>query len=124
MKLDNLTWMFYAVRVDARLQIALEVASPSARAYFDERSPDYLRVLQFGRGKRAERWLGKMVPPGPTLTELEDVHRNVASIMRRIAPDLYTSPSAWRLFVVHAADGRLFVGDEPETIPEEPAIAG
>jgi hypothetical protein len=115
--------MFYAVRVDARLQLALDGAPAGARAYFDDSSPEYLRVLQFGHGKRAERWLGKMVPPGPTLAQLEDVHRNVASIMRRIAPDLYTSPAAWRLFVVHAADGRLFVGDEPETIPEEPAVA-
>lgn len=120
MKLDKLTSLFYAVRVDTKLRDAIATCKPGVRQYFDGISDDYLHIVSIGTGKDSERWLGKIVPPGPTIAQLEDVQRNLVSIVRRIAPDLYVAPSTIHVFVIHGVSGRIFVGDEPDTDEEDP----
>jgi len=123
MKLDKTTSLFFAVRIDTRLREALVASKISVRQYFDGRSDDYLRIINVGEGKEAERWLGKVVAPGPTISELEDVQRNLLSIMKRVAPELYLAPAAVRIFVLHGVGGKLFVGDEPSTTDDEEVCA-
>jgi hypothetical protein len=125
MKLDKATSLFFAVRVDARLRDALVTCKPGARQYFEGSSDEYLRILTIGDGKD-ERWLGKIVSPGPTLAELEDAQRNVLSILRRIAPDIHIAPSAIHVFVLHGVAGRIYIGDDPETEddPDEVRLVG
>jgi len=120
MRLDKTTALFYAIRVDGKLKDALVLAKASSRRYFDGSSLEFLRIVDVPNGKDGvERWIGKVVEPGPGVGELEDVQRNVLSILRRIAPDLHVSPAAARLFVLHGVDGRSIVSDEPETVDEE-----
>jgi hypothetical protein len=122
MKLDKTTSLFYAIQINSRLRDALVASTLSAKHYFNGTSDDYLRIIDVGTGKDTQRWLGKVVSPGPTIEELGDVHRNLLSIMRRVAPDFYLAPNALRLFVLHGVDGKLFVGDEPSTTDDEPEL--
>jgi hypothetical protein len=115
MKLDKLTSLFFAVRVESRLRDALATCKPGVRRYFDGITDEYLRILWIDDGRDSERWLGKIVSPGPTLSQLEDAQRNLLSILRRIAPDIHVSASAIHVFVLHGVQGRIYVGDEPET---------
>ncbi len=118
MKLDKLTCLFYAVRVDARLRDALVTCKPGVRQYFDGVTDEYLRVITVGSGKDIEQWMGKIVGPGPTLAQLEDAQRNLLSIVRRIAPAVHIAPTAIHVFVLHGVAGRVFIGDDPETVED------
>jgi hypothetical protein len=119
MKLDQMTSLFYAIKIDGRLRDALATAKLSARPYFDGSTEEFLRIVAVGTGKHAERWIGKIVSPGPSAGELEDVQRNILSILRRIAPDVHVPATALRLFVLHGVEGKVFVADEPPTVEDE-----
>ena len=119
MKLDKTTALFFAIRIDGKLREALACARAGARRYFDGSSTEFLRIVDLGQPDERERWIGKVVEPGPAIGELEDVQRNVLSILRRIAPDVHVSPASARLFVLHGVDGRRVASDEPETVDED-----
>jgi hypothetical protein len=119
MKLDKTTALFFAIRIDGKLREALACARASTRRYFDGSSTEFLRIVDLGTAPDHERWIGKVVEPGPAISQLEDVQRNVFSILKRIAPDVHFSPASAHLFVLHGVDGRLVVGEEPETVDED-----
>jgi hypothetical protein len=72
--------------------------------------------MEIGDDKEKERWIGKIIKPGPAVTEVDDIQRNVLSILRRIAPNARIPASAVKIFVLqgsHAAPA--VIDDEPET---------
>ncbi|MBC7976292.1 MAG: hypothetical protein H7138_15075, partial [Myxococcales bacterium] len=66
-------------------------------------SEDFLRVMEIGDEKDKERWIGKIIKPGPAVTEVDDIQRNVLSILRRIAPNARIPASAVKIFVLQGA---------------------
>jgi hypothetical protein len=120
MKLDRNTQIFFGCKIDSKLREALAMAKPSDRRYFEDPESGFLRILTMERkdqraDKRDERWIGKMVKAGLTCTDVEDIQRNVVSILRRIAPDVRTNPNSVKIFVV---DENAVVAE-----PEEPATS-
>jgi hypothetical protein len=68
-------------------------------------------VVTFGD----ERWIGKVMKGGINANDVEDVQRNVISILRRVAPNVRISPSSIKIFYVEEG--------EPAVIEEPPAAA-
>jgi hypothetical protein len=100
MKLDKGTALFFATRIDSKLREALGQSKPGDRKYFDGSTEEFLRILEVGEG---EKWLGKVVPPGPAVTEVDDVQRNIVSILRRVAPNARVAASSIKIFVLQGA---------------------
>ena len=122
MKLLKGERLFFGSKIDSKMREALAQARPGDRKYFEDQSSDeFLKVLAF----EDERWIGKVVTGGITCADVEDIQRNVVSILRRIAPNVRASPTSLKIFAV-AADAvavPVSLDDIPAT-DEEPEKDG
>jgi len=112
MKLDKSTFLFFATKIDSKLREGLAVSKPGDKKYFDGSSEEFLRVMEIGDEKDKERWIGKIIKPGPAVTEVDDIQRNVLSILRRIAPNARIPASAVKIFVLQGGHGPSAVIDD------------
>lgn len=106
MKLLKGERLFFGCKIDSKLREALAQAKPGERRYFDDPNGEFLRVLSF----EEERWIGKVMGGGVNVGDVEDIQRNVVSILRRVAPSVRTSPSSIKIFAV-SAEGEALATD-------------
>lgn len=99
MKLDKTCALFFGTKIDSKTREALAQAKPGDKKYFDGSSEEFLRILEV----EEEKWIGKIIKPGPIVTEVDDIQRNIVSIMRRVAPTARVSASGIRIFVLQGA---------------------
>jgi hypothetical protein len=117
MKLDKERKLFFGYKIDSKLREALANATPGDRHYFEDADSEYLRICSAGD----ERWIGKIVKCGLGANDVEDVQRNVVSILRRVAPNMRHNPNNVKMFAIedeHAAPASLHrprPGDEDES---------
>lgn len=114
MKLDKSCSLFFGTKIDSKLREGLALSKPGDKKYFDGSSDEFLRVMEIGDDKDKERWIGKVIKPGPAVTEVDDIQRNILSILRRVAPNARIPASAVKIFVLHG------VGTAPAVIDDEP----
>jgi hypothetical protein len=124
MKLDKSCALFFGTKIDSKLREALSQCKPGDRKYFEGGSDEFLRVVEV----EEEKWIGKVVKPGPAVTEVDDIQRNIISILRRIAPNGRVAASAVKIFVIQGAAAMPVVVDEDEDedvapVPSGPYIA-
>jgi hypothetical protein len=120
MKLDKASPLFFGCKIDSKLREGLAQCKPGDRKYFEGESEEFLRVLQF----EEERWIGKIVKGGLVVTEVDDIQRNIISILRRIAPNVRHSPSTVKIFVLTGAANTALVSTDEGDEPEEPISSG
>ena len=116
MKLDKTTALFFATKIDSKLREGLALSKPGDKKYFDGSSDEFLRVMEIGDEKDRERWVGKIIKPGPAVTEVDDIQRNLLSILRRVAPNARIPASAVKIFVLQGAtaSSSQVIDDEPD----------
>jgi hypothetical protein len=92
------------------------LSKPGDKKYFDGSSDEFLRVMEIGDDKDKERWIGKVIKAGPAVTEVDDIQRNILSILRRVAPNARIPASSVKIFVLHGptAAAAQVIDDEPE----------
>lgn len=95
MNLDKSGQLFFGCKIDSKLRDALNQAKPSERRYFE--GTEFLTICDFGDD---EQWIGKVIEGGLNVTEVDDIQRNVVSILRRIATEVRIPPSSVKIFVV------------------------
>lgn len=115
MKLDKTTPLFFATKIDSKLREGLALAKPGDKKYFDGSSEEFLRVLEVAD----EKWIGKVIKPGTPVTEIDDIQRNILSILRRIAPNARVAASSVKLFVAAGGlSGPAIIDDEEHEDPD------
>ncbi len=127
MKLDKGCALFFGTKIDSKLREGLALSKPGDKKYFDGSSDEFLRVLEIGDDKDKERWIGKVIKAGPAVTEVDDIQRNILSILRRVAPNARIPASAVKIFVLQGgANVAQVIDDEPEGEEglEEPGSSG
>ena len=125
MKLDKACSLFFGTKVDSKLREGLALSKPGDKKYFDGSSEDFLRVIELGEDKDKERWIGKVIKAGPAVTEVDDIQRNILSILRRIAPNARVPASAVKIFVLLGAGAQpAVIDDEPDTEEGEEEVIG
>jgi hypothetical protein len=126
MKLDKTTALFFATKIDSKLREGLALSKPGDKKYFDGSSDEFLRVMEIGDEKDRERWVGKIIKPGPAVTEVDDIQRNLLSILRRVAPNARIPASAVKIFVLQGAtvSSSQVIDDEPEADEVVPGSSG
>jgi hypothetical protein len=117
MNLDKSCQLFFGCKIDSKLREALHQAKPGDRRYFEDPDSEFLRICTMGE---SEQWIGKIIKGGLNVTEVEDIQRNVVSILRRIASGVRIAPSAVKIFVVSQGGE---VSKEPSPSAREPYIA-
>lgn len=96
MKLLKTERLFFGCKIDSKLREALAQAKSGDRRYFEDPNGEFLRVVAF----EDERWIGKVMGGGVNVGDVEDIQRNVVSILRRIAPAVRTSGSSIKIFAL------------------------
>jgi hypothetical protein len=124
MKLDKTTSLFFATKIDSKLREGLALSKPGDKKYFDGSSDEFLRVMEIGDEKDKERWIGKIIKPGPAVTEVDDIQRNILSILRRIAPNARIPASAVKIFVLQGAIAAPAVIDDEADEADEVGSSG
>lgn len=94
MNLDKSGQLFFGCKIDSKLRDALGQAKPSERRYFE--GTEFLTICTFDE----EQWIGKVLGGGLNVTEVDDIQRNVVSILRRIAADVRIPASSVKIFVL------------------------
>lgn len=112
MNLHKSGQIFFGCKIDSKLRDALSNAKPGERRYFE--GTEFLRICHLGED---EKWIGKIIEGGLNVTEVEDIQRNVVSILRRIASDVRIPPSSVKIFVV--GEEREAAVSEPEPVRED-----
>ena len=116
MKLNKSEQLFFGCKIDSKLREALAQAKPGERRYFEDPNSEFLRVMTIGE----ERWIGKVVGGGIGVNDVDDIQRNVISILRRIAPAIRTSPASIKIFACDGgAPADIGTGGDEE-VEEEP----
>lgn len=72
--------LFVGIKVSTKLQSGLDSPAPGTERYFKQDNKDYLQVVNFGE----EKFIGRFLKDGFPVDELDDVSRNVRSIIRLI----------------------------------------
>lgn len=82
MRVDTIRKLFAGVRIDGRMREQLDKCPQRDRVFFESPEGKYLTVLRGGD----DTYLGKVIDPAAPLNGIEDVRRNVWSIIQRICP--------------------------------------
>ena len=76
--------LFVGIRLTQNLQDAMHECNEIDKAFFTD--PKYLILFN----SEGESYLGKRVPTGTSISSLEDLARNIISLIARISPsDIY-----------------------------------
>lgn len=81
MRIELQRKLFICVRIDNKLRDALEHCPSRDRAFFDGSDPRYLQVIRAVE----DSYVGKIVDSGVAARSMEDIQRNVLSILNRIS---------------------------------------
>ena len=105
--------IFIGFKLDSSLRRQLDALSGPDRRYVSTEDPTFLMICRRGE----DAYVGKLIEDRLTTDRVEDVRRNVLSIMRRLCPEVRL-PSV--LEILPAAPDRA-AADEAATMPPGPA---
>lgn len=75
--------IFIGHKMDGQLRRRLESLTGPEKAYVSAEDGAFLRICRFGE----DSYVGKVVSERMTTDRVDDVRRNVLSILQRLAPD-------------------------------------
>lgn len=84
MRLEENRPLFIGMKLDGQLRRQLDALPKTDRKYVSEEDSTFLRICRLGD----EDYVGKVVESRLSTERVEDVRRNVLSILRRLLPDV------------------------------------
>lgn len=115
MRVDSSRKLFAGVRIDGRMREQLEKCPQRDRVFFESQDGRYLTILRTAQRGGDETYIGKIIDAATALNTMEDVRRNIWSIMQRICPGR-RDESEIRLYGLADGDGDA-EGAEPTLSP-------
>lgn len=94
MQIVKVQKLFFGCKIDSKLREALANAKPGDRRYFEDPTSEFLQICEVGE----EKWIGKVAKGGSGVNDVEDIQRNVISILRRIAPNIRLTSASVKIF--------------------------
>jgi hypothetical protein len=105
MRIEPERKLFVCLRVDNKMRDQLAHCAPRDKAYFDGSDPQYLQIVR----ATEDSYIGKVIDAGSPAVGMDDLKRNLLSILTRIAPGRHRE-DAVKVFALD--DG------EPPPLPE------
>ncbi len=112
MRIESERKLFVGMRVDNKMRDQLDHCPSRDRVYFDGSDGRYLQVLRSAE----DSYIGKVLDGGTPAARMDDLKRNILSILTRVAPGRHRED-----------DVKIFALDEGEPPPlaeQPPAPAG
>ncbi len=92
--------IFIGFKVDSRLRERLATLSDSDKKYVSTDGSTFLRICMMGE----DVYVGKLVDDRLTTDRVEDIRRNVLSIIRKLSQEVHL-PSNLQILACSAAEG-------------------
>jgi hypothetical protein len=87
---------FFGIKINAKLQEGLDKSNPLNRFYFQDNNPEFLQIISIDQDK----YIGKFVEQGTGYRAIEDICRNIISIMHKLCPDISLSIDGIRVLAL------------------------
>lgn len=114
MNLTDRSPIFIGFKLDGTLRRALQSLSGSSARYVSTSDPSFLMICRLGK----DDYVGKIVEERLTTDRVEDIRRNVLSILQRVVPD-HRFPETMEILAAggSAGEGTDQPPDRDETNP-------
>lgn len=89
---------FLGLKITPKLQEKLDQCNPYNTFYFKDNNPELLQIVAIGEDK----YIGKVVEQGIDYEKIEDICRNIISIIHKLCPDIPISINAIKLLAFEA----------------------
>ena len=111
MRVDTKRKLLAGVKIDGRMREQLEKCPQRNRVYFEAPDGQFLQVV---RGDK-DSFIGKVLEPATEARSMEDIRRNVWSLLQRVCPGRRNEGEI-RLYALDAAEPTLLDSwtEEPE----------
>lgn len=86
--------LFVGIKISPKLQGELDNCPPGAERYFKENKPESLEIVTLG----AEKLIGRFLQDGFPVSDIENVSRNIRSIITLIARGHRLTEDAVRIY--------------------------
>ena len=87
--------LFVGIKISTKLQHGLDSPAPGTDRYFKENNSDFLQIITQGE----EKLIGRFIKDGFPVGDLDNVSRNVRSIVRIIAGDHRLEEDAVHIYI-------------------------
>ena len=89
---------FLGFKITTRLQEGLDNCNPNNKFYFKDNNPDLLQIVTLD----SDKYIGKILVQGIEYRKIEDVSRNIVSILNKLCPDIPFSTDAIKLVAINS----------------------
>ena len=113
MRIDDARKLFVCLRVDNKMRDQLAQAPARDKVYFDGSDPRYLTIVRTAE----DSFVGKVVDAGTAAVAMEDLKRNLLSILTRVAPGRHRD-DAVKVFALDDGEPPPLPGKDEEPPPE------
>jgi len=86
--------LFVGIKISPKLQNELDHCTRGTERYFRENNPEYLQVISMGNDKL----IGKFLRDGFPVNDIDNVNRNVRSIISLVAPGYRIAEDSIRIY--------------------------
>lgn len=86
--------LFVGIKISSKLQMELDRCARGTEHYFKENNPEYLQLVSLGDDKL----IGRFLRDGFPVNDIDNVSRNVRSIMTLIAPGYRIAEDSLRIY--------------------------
>ena len=88
--------LFVGLKISAALQNDLNNPAPGTERYFKGDDPDYLQIVSLGD----EKFIGRYIKDGFPVTDIDNVSRNIRSILRLVTRGRSVEDNAVHIYSV------------------------
>lgn len=90
---------FLGLKINPKLQEGLDKSNPCNKFYFQDNNPDFLQIVSVDEDK----YIGKFIEQGSEYKHIEDICRNITSIIHKLCPDIAVSVDAIRVLATESS---------------------
>ena len=84
---------FLGLKLNSKLQDELDRANPCDKFYFQDNNPEFLQIVSVD----SDKYIGKFIEQGSEYKHVEDICRNITSIIHKLCPDTTVSINSIRV---------------------------
>jgi len=89
---------FLGFKITARLQEGLDNCNPNNMFYFKDNNPDLLQIVTLD----SDKYIGKILVQGIESRKIDDISRNIVSILNKLCPDIPFSTDSIKLVAINS----------------------
>ena len=89
---------FFGFKITSKIQEGLDKSSPNNKFYFKDNNPDFLQIITI----ESDKYIGKIVEQGMDYKKIDDVCRNIISIINKLCPDIPFSIDTIKLHAINS----------------------